>query len=173
MDFGTAGLRSTMYMGIGCMNRLTVMQATKGLAALVKKAGGEKRGVVIAYDSRNNSEAFARVSAEVLAGAGIRVYIFDALRPTPELSFALRRLGAIAGINITASHNPKEYNGYKAYWEDGAQLSPEQAAVVKESMLGFDVLDDSGRMAYEDALASGLVTVLCEDFDEQYLLNEF
>ena len=169
MDFGTAGLRSTMYMGIGCMNRLTVMQATKGLAALVKKAGGEKRGVVIAYDSRNNSEAFARVSAEVLAGAGIRVYIFDALRPTPELSFALRRLGAIAGINITASHNPKEYNGYKAYWEDGAQLSPEQAAVVKESMLGFDVLDDSGRMAYEDALASGLVTVLCEDFDEEYL----
>ena len=169
MEFGTAGLRAAMYMGLGCINRLTVMQATRGLAALVKKAGGDARGVVIAYDSRNHSEEFARVSAEVLAGAGIRVYIFDALRPTPELSFALRHLGAIAGINITASHNPKEYNGYKAYWEDGAQLSPEQATVVKESMLGFDVLDDSGRMAYADALASGLVTVLTEEFDEEYL----
>ena len=169
MDFGTAGLRSTMHMGLGCMNRLTVAMTTKGLAALVKKSGGEKRGVVIAYDSRNHSAAFARVSAEVLAGAGIRVYIFDALRPTPELSFALRHLGAIAGINITASHNPKEYNGYKAYWEDGAQLSPEQAAIVKEAALGFDVLDDSGRMAYADAVNAGLITELSEDFDEEYL----
>ena len=114
MDFGTAGLRSTMYVGLGCMNRFTVAQTTKGLAALVKKCGGESRGVVIAYDSRNNSEAFARLSAGVLAAEGIRAYIFNALRPTPELSFALRRLGAIAGINITASHNPKEYNGSKA-----------------------------------------------------------
>ncbi len=169
MDFGTAGLRSTMYMGLGCMNRLTVAMTTKGLAALVKKSGGEKRGVVIAYDSRNHSAEFARVSAEVLAGAGIRVYIFNALRPTPELSFALRHLGAIAGINITASHNPKEYNGYKAYWEDGAQLSPEQAAIVKEASLTFDVLDDSGRMAYADALSAGLITELSEDFDEAYL----
>ncbi len=169
MDFGTAGLRSTMYMGLGCMNRLTVAMTTKGLAALVKKEKGEARGVVIAYDSRNNSSAFARVSAEVLAFAGIRVYIFNALRPTPELSFALRHLGAIAGINITASHNPKEYNGYKAYWEDGAQLSPEQAAIVKEESLCFDVLDDSGRMPYGEALAKGLITELCEDFDEEYL----
>lgn len=169
MDFGTAGLRSTMYVGLGCMNRLTVARTTKGLAALVKKSGGEKRGVVIAYDSRNNSELFARVSAEVLAAAGIRVYIFDALRPTPELSFALRHLGAIAGINITASHNPKEYNGYKAYWEDGAQLAPEQAAVVKEETLAFDVLDVSGRMDYETARAEGRITVLSEDFDEIYL----
>jgi len=169
MDFGTAGLRSTMYVGLGCMNRLTVARTTKGLAALVKKSGGEKRGVVIAYDSRNNSELFARVSAEVLAAAGIRVYIFDALRPTPELSFALRHLGAIAGINITASHNPKEYNGYKAYWEDGAQLAPEQAAVVKEATLAFDVLDVSGRMDYETARAEGRITVLSEDFDEIYL----
>ena len=169
MDFGTAGLRSTMNVGLGCMNRLTVARTTKGLAALVKKSGGEARGVVIAYDSRNNSAAFARVSAEVLAAAGIRVYIFNSLRPTPELSFALRHLGAIAGINITASHNPKEYNGYKAYWEDGAQLAPEQAKIVKEETLAFDVLDDSGRMDYETAVEAGLITVLSEDFDEIYL----
>ena len=169
MDFGTAGLRSTMCVGLGNMNRLTVARTTKGLSALVKKMGGEARGVVIAYDSRNNSAAFARVSAEVLAANGIRVYIFNALRPTPELSFALRHLGAIAGINITASHNPKEYNGYKAYWEDGAQLAPEQAAIVKEETLRFDVLDGSGRMEYDEALKKGLITELCEDFDEIYL----
>ena len=115
MDFGTAGLRSTMYMGIGCMNRFTVAQATRGIAALVKADGGESRGVAIAYDSRNNSREFARACAGVLAGAGIRVYIFDDLRPTPELSYAVRELSCMAGINITASHNPKEYNGYKAY----------------------------------------------------------
>ena len=169
MDFGTAGLRAAMCVGLGNMNRLTVARTTKGLSALVKKMGGEARGVVIAYDSRNNSAAFARVSAEVLAANGIRVYIFNALRPTPELSFALRHLGAIAGINITASHNPKEYNGYKAYWEDGAQLAPEQAAIVKEETLRFDVLDDSGRMEYDEALEKGLITELCEDFDEIYL----
>ena len=114
MGFGTAGLRSTMYMGIGCMNRFTVAQTTRGIAALIKAAGGEARGVAIAYDSRNNSELFARVSACVLAGAGIKTYIFDSIRPTPELSFAVRELGTLAGINITASHNQKEYNGYKA-----------------------------------------------------------
>ena len=169
MDFGTAGLRSTMCVGIGSMNRLTVAQTTKGLAALIKKSGGESRGVVIAYDSRNNSRAFARVSAEVLAAAGIRVYIFDDLRPTPELSFALRHLGAIAGINVTASHNPKEYNGYKAYWEDGAQLAPEQAAIVKAETAKFDVLDIGGRMDYGEALEKGLITELTAEFDEIYL----
>ena len=106
MDFGTAGLRSTMYMGIGCMNTYTVMQTTRGIAALVKAEGGESRGVAIAYDSRNNSRRFAEASASVLAGAGIKVYIFDDIRPTPELSFAVRETGALAGINITASHNP-------------------------------------------------------------------
>ena len=121
MNFGTAGLRSTMNMGIGCMNRFTVAVTTRALAALIKQEGGSDRGVVIAYDSRNNSELFARVSASVLATEGIKTYIFDSLRPTPELSFAVRELSCMAGINITASHNPKEYNGYKAYWEDGAQ----------------------------------------------------
>ena len=169
MDFGTAGLRSTMYMGIGCMNRFTVAQTTRGIAALIKKEGGEARGVAIAYDSRNNSEEFARVSACVLAGAGIKVYIFDSLRPTPELSFAVRELNAIAGINITASHNPKEYNGYKAYWEDGAQIGPEQAEIVSSVRGEFDCLDTSGLCDFDEGVKSGIITVLDERFDEKYL----
>ena len=169
MGFGTAGLRSTMYMGIGCMNRFTVAQTTRGIAALVKKVGGEKRGVAIAYDSRNNSELFARVSASVLAGAGIKTYIFDGIRPTPELSFAVRELKTVAGINITASHNPKEYNGYKAYWEDGAQIAPEQADVVSSEREKFDVLDTDGILDFDKGVECGLITILGEDFDEKYL----
>ncbi len=169
MDFGTAGLRSTMYMGIGCMNKYTVAQTTRGIAALVKAEGGENRGVAIAYDSRNNSREFAVISACVLAGAGVKVYIFDDLRPTPELSYAVRETGALAGINITASHNPKEYNGYKAYWEDGAQLAPEQAAVVSAERAAFDCLDVSGIADFDEAVKSGLITVLGKEFDEKYL----
>lgn len=169
MSFGTAGLRSTMYMGIGCMNRFTVAQTTRGIAALVKAEGGAERGVAIAYDSRNNSRLFAEVSARVLAGAGIKVYIFDDLRPTPELSFAVRECGALAGINITASHNPKEYNGYKAYWEDGAQLAPEQAGIVAAEMVKFDVLDTTGLADFDKAVKDGIITVLGSEFDEKYL----
>ncbi len=169
MDFGTAGLRSTMYMGIGCMNRFTVAHTTRGIAALVKDAGGEERGVAIAYDSRNNSREFAKVSASVLAGAGIKSFIFDDIRPTPELSFAVRETGALAGINITASHNPKEYNGYKAYWEDGAQIGPEQAKIVSSERAKFDALDTSGIMDYEEGVKAGLIIELHEDFDEKYL----
>ena len=169
MDFGTAGLRSTMYMGIGCMNRFTVAQTTRGIAALIKSAGGESRGVAIAYDSRNNSREFARVSACVLAGAGIKSYIFDDIRPTPELSFAVRELKTMAGINITASHNPKEYNGYKAYWEDGAQISPEQAVIVSTERSAFDVLSVDGIMDYDDGVKAGLIVELHADFDEIYL----
>jgi phosphoglucomutase len=169
MGFGTAGLRSTMYMGIGCMNRFTVAMATRAIAALVKRFEGETRGVAIAYDSRNNSKEFAEVSAAVLCGAGIRVYLFDGIRPTPELSFTVRRLSCIAGINITASHNPKEYNGYKAYWEDGAQISPELAKIVSEEMSKHDVLDTSCMMEKEEALNKGLLTILDEKFDGEYL----
>ncbi len=169
MDFGTAGLRSMMYMGIGMMNRFTVAQTTRGIAALIKKEGGESRGVAIAYDSRNNSRQFAKVSACVLAGAGIKSYIFDDIRPTPELSFAVRKLGALAGINITASHNPKEYNGYKAYWEDGAQISPEQAKVVSAEREKYDVLDMSGIADYDEAVKCGLIVELNEEFDELYI----
>ena len=169
MSFGTAGLRSTMYMGQGCMNRFTVAQTTAGIAALVKKEGGEDRGVAIAYDSRNHSAEFAAVCAEVLAAQGIRAYLFDDIRPTPELSFALRELHCMAGINITASHNPKEYNGYKAYWEDGAQISPEQSAIVAQAIAEVDVLRGAARMPLSQAVEKGLVTMLTEDFDERYL----
>lgn len=169
MNFGTAGLRSTMNMGIGCMNRFTVAETTRALAALINKEGGSERGVVIAYDSRNNSELFGRVSASVLASEGIKVYIFDSLRPTPELSFAVRELSCIAGINITASHNPKEYNGYKAYWEDGAQIGPEQARIISEKRAEFDPLDFSGADIFEEAARDGRITVLGSEFDEKYI----
>ena len=171
MDFGTAGLRSTMYQGIGNMNRFTVAQTTRGIAALIKAQNGESRGVAIAYDSRNNSREFAKISACVLAGAGIKSYIFDDIRPTPELSFAVRELNALAGINITASHNPKEYNGYKAYWEDGAQISPEQANIVSSERAKFDVLDMSGIVDYDAGVASGMIVELHSDFDEKYLAS--
>ena len=169
MDFGTAGLRSTMNMGPGCMNVFTVAQTTQAIAELIKSEGADARGVAIAYDSRNNSALFSATAAEVLAGNGIPVYLFDGIRPTPELSFAVRELGCIAGINITASHNPKEYNGYKAYWEDGAQISPEQAKVVSAAREKIDVLTGAKRMPLDAAVAAGIVHMLGEDFDEKYL----
>lgn len=169
MSFGTAGLRSTMHAGPACMNSYTVAQATQGLAVLVQKNGGAERGVAIAYDSRNHSAEFATVAAEVLAANDIHVYLFDGVRPTPELSFAVRECGCIAGINITASHNPKEYNGYKAYWEDGAQLSPEQSQIVADAIEQVDVLGGAKRISLAEAKARGLLTVLDTDFDEIYL----
>ena len=169
MDFGTAGLRSVMNVGIGSMNRFTVAHTTRGIAALIKAEGKESRGVVIAHDSRNNSREFAITAARVLAGVGIKVYIFDDLRPTPELSFAVINLGAIAGINITASHNPKEYNGYKAYWEDGAQISPEQAVIVSAERAKFDVLDTDGLADFDECVKDGRIIVLSDEFDEIYL----
>lgn len=168
LSFGTAGLRGIMQAGINGMNLYTVAQATKGLATLVLKSGGEKRGVVIACDTRNNSMYFAKICAEVLAQCKIKVYIFDAPRPTPELSFALRELSAIAGINITASHNPKAYNGYKVYWEDGAQISPDHAKVVSEEISKTDIFSVE-RMNFDDGVAKGLITVIGEEVDNKFL----
>ena len=126
LSFGTAGLRGTMGMGLYRMNVYTVRHATQAFAQVILAEGPEavQRGVAVCYDCRNNSEVFAQEAAKVMSCNGIPVRLFDALRPTPELSFAIREYGCIAGINITASHNPKEYNGYKVYWEDGAQLPP-------------------------------------------------
>ncbi len=169
MSFGTAGLRSQMGMGTNCMNRFTVAQTTQGIACLVCEAGGASRGVAVAYDSRNNSKMFAETTAAVLAANGIRVYLFDDLRPTPELSFAIRHFGCMAGINITASHNPKEYNGYKAYWEDGAQISPEQAAIVSAAVDGIDVLDGAKTCDLREAVSAGAVVMLGEETDNCYL----
>ena len=169
LTFGTAGLRGTMKTGMNAMNVYTVAQATQGLANLIHKEGRAADGVVIAYDCRNNSELFAKVSAEVLAAAGIPVYIFDALRPTPELSFALRELKCVAGINITASHNPKQYNGYKAYWEDGAQLPPEHANTVYEEICKIDIFNDVKRVDFDSAVAEGKIKILGKEMDELYL----
>ena len=172
MSFGTAGLRSTMDMGPGCMNNYAVAHITEAISRLIEKEGqqAKKRGVAIAYDSRHHSKDFAIVSAEVLAAHGISAYLFDDIRPTPELSFAIRQLNCIAGINITASHNPKQYNGYKAYWEDGAQISPLQASVIADMAAEIDILNGAKRTTLDQAIADGVVTMLGEDFDELYLL---
>ena len=170
LAFGTAGLRATMGMGTARMNRLTVARTTRGLAHLVRLSGGESRGVAIACDSRNQSLFFAETAARVLASCGVKAYLFDDIRPTPELSFAIRHLGCMAGINITASHNPKEYNGYKAYWEDGAQISPEQAKTVSEAVDAYPILDDSFRMmTLKEAKEKGLVVMLGSETDDAYL----
>lgn len=169
LSFGTAGLRGIIRAGINGMNIYTVAQATQGLAELVIKNGGEKRGVVIASDTRIKSDEFSEISARVLAANGIKAYIFDAPRPTPELSFALRELGAIAGINITASHNPKQYNGYKAYWEDGAQISPEQAEVVADAINNVDIFEGVKLVSFDDGVKAGLIEVIGEALDEKYM----
>ena len=169
LTFGTAGLRGTMKVGMNAMNVHTVAQATQGLANLIIKEGRVADGVAIACDSRNNSVLFARVSAEVLAASGIHVYIFDELRPTPELSFAIRELGCVAGINITASHNPKQYNGYKAYWDDGAQLPPEHANTVYAEICKIDIYNDVQRIDFDAAVKDGKITVIGRDMDEKYL----
>ncbi|MBQ9162530.1 MAG: phospho-sugar mutase [Clostridia bacterium] len=171
LSFGTAGLRGTMKTGMNAMNVHTVAYATQGLANLIIQEGRASDGVVIAYDCRINSELFAKTAARVLAAADIPVYIFDELRPTPELSFALRELGCVAGINITASHNPKQYNGYKAYWEDGAQLPPEHADVVAAAMNSLDIFRDVYLCDFDEALANGKIKLLGREMDEKYLDN--
>ncbi len=171
LSFGTAGLRGVLGMGLYRMNRFTVGAATQGLANLIVQHGTEamKRGVAIAYDSRHFSPEFAQLAASILAANGIRVKLYDELRPTPELSFAIRHYGTIAGINVTASHNPKEYNGYKVYWEDGAQLPPKEADVVAKEMEALDFFTDVKTMDFEEALEQGLVQMMDWQTDEAYL----
>ncbi len=169
LSFGTAGLRGTMCAGINNMNVHTVGRATQGLADYINAHGGG--AFAIAYDTRNNSELFARISAEVLAANGNSVYIFDGPRPTPELSFAVRELGCAAGINITASHNPKEYNGYKAYLSDGAQLGVKEAQAVSLYIEKCDVLDGAKRINFEDGVLKGLISIIGDELDEKYLFK--
>ncbi|ERL06154.1 putative phosphoglucomutase [Olsenella profusa F0195] len=168
--FGTAGLRGIYGAGTNRMNRLTVGRTTQGIARYILGSGEDAgRGVVIAYDCRHHSREFAELAACILAANGIRVHLFDAMRATPELSFAIRRLGALSGINMTASHNPKEYNGYKVYWEDGAQISGE----VSDGMLGeiqaLDLLDEPKALPLDDAREQGLVSMLGAAMDDAYL----
>ena len=173
LEFGTGGLRGTMGAGINKMNVYTVAHATQGMAEMIKLEGGNasERGVVIACDSRNNSTLFAKVAASVLSANAIKAYIFDDVRPTPELSFAIRHLGCIAGINITASHNPKEYNGYKAYWEDGAQLPPQHASIVSAKTKEIDIFTGVKKDDFDEAVKAGKITVIGEEVDKVYMQN--
>ena len=168
LAFGTAGLRGKMRLGTNGMNIYTVAQATAGIAMYIKSVNAQDRAVVIAYDSRNNSELFAKTVAEVFAGNDIKCYIFDSIRPTPELSFALKYLKCVAGVNITASHNPKQYNGYKAYWDDGAQIAPDQAKNIASYMAQIDI-SDVKKMNFNDGIANGMITIIGSEIDEKYL----
>lgn len=173
LKFGTAGLRGVLGMGINRMNVYTVRQATQGLAALICGMGKKtmQRGVAVCMDCRNGSDVFAREAACVLAANGITVYLFEELRPTPELSFAVRALECIAGINITASHNPKEYNGYKAYWEDGAQLPPKEADIVLAEIEKTDIFTGVKTMDFDKAVRDEKIILMGEEVDEAFLVH--
>ena len=173
LEFGTAGLRGIMGMGLNRMNRHVIRHATQAFASVICAQGEQamKKGVIICYDCRENSELFARAAASVMAANGIFVRIFDALRPTPELSFAIRKYGATAGINVTASHNPREYNGYKVYWADGAQLPPKHAQAIADAMARIDIFTGIKRMVFTDAVDKGLVETIGSETDEDFLEN--
>lgn len=169
LEFGTGGLRGVIGAGTNRMNIYTVGKATQGLANYIIKQGKSTDGVAIAYDSRRMSPEFANVAAGVLNGNGIKTYVFDSLRPTPELSFAVRKLKCTAGIVITASHNPAEYNGYKVYWEDGAQITFPRDREIIEEVNDIKDFADVKKMDMEHAISDGLYNVIGEDIDDKYL----
>ncbi len=169
LEFGTGGLRGVIGAGTNRMNIYTVRKATQGLANYILKQGGEKKGVAIAYDSRNMSPEFADEAALCMAANGIKAYVFDALRPTPELSFAVRELGCISGIVVTASHNPPEYNGYKAYWEDGAQVAAPRDKEIIEEVRAVTDYNDVKTMDKKEAMEKGLYQVIGEEIDAKYM----
>lgn len=169
LEFGTAGLRGVIGAGTNRMNIYTVRKATQGLANYIIKAGAKDRGVAIAYDSRRMSPEFADEAALCLAANGIKAYVFESLRPTPELSFAVRELKCIAGINITASHNPPEYNGYKVYWEDGAQITPPHDKGIMDEVLAVTDYTTMKTMGLEEAKAAGMYEVIGQAIDDAYI----
>ena len=169
LEFGTAGLRGIIGAGINRMNIYVVRRATQGLANYIIKQGAANKGVAIAYDSRHMSPEFAMEAAMTLAANGIKAYKFESLRPTPELSFAVRELGCVAGINITASHNPPEYNGYKVYWEDGAQFTPPHDKGVTEEVLAIEDLSTVKTTDEASATAAGLYQVIGQEIDDKYI----
>lgn len=169
LEFGTAGLRGIIGAGTNRMNIYVVRKTTQGLANYIKLVGKEDKGVAIAYDSRNMSPEFANEAALCLAANGIKAYIFESLRPTPELSFALRHLGCAAGINITASHNPPEYNGYKVYWEDGAQITPPHDSGIMDEVQKVTDYNQVFTMDKEAAIAQGKYQVIGQEADDAYM----
>ena len=164
LEFGTAGLRGIIGAGTNRMNKYVVALASEGLSKVILNAKGQDKGIVIAYDSRKNSDLFAREAARVFAANKIKVYLFESLRPVPELSFAIRKLGAIAGVVITASHNPYQYNGYKAYWEDGSQLPPPEAQKIFDIMTELSVFD-----VKKADINSPLINIIGKDVDEAFI----
>ena len=173
LEFGTAGLRGTMKVGLHQMNVYVIRWATQGFANVICAEGedAKKRGVAICMDCRHHSMEFARAAAEVCAANGIHVRIFESLRPTPELSFAVREYGCQAGINVTASHNPKEYNGYKVYWEDGAQLPPHHAAAIAAELEKIDIFTGVKRMDFDEAAKAGLIETMGDETDRKFMAN--
>ncbi|MEE0036797.1 MAG: phospho-sugar mutase [Lachnospiraceae bacterium] len=169
LEFGTAGLRGVIGAGMNRMNIYTVRKATQGLANYIKKVGKEAQGVAIAFDSRRMSPEFADEAALCLAANGIKAYVFESLRPTPELSYAVRKLGCTAGINITASHNPPEYNGYKVYWEDGAQITPPHDKGIMDEVKAVTDFATVKTMEKEDAEKAGLYEVIGAAIDDAYI----
>ena len=169
LEFGTAGLRGVIGAGTNRMNVYTVRKATQGLSNYIIKVGAQAKGVAIAYDSRRMSPEFANEAALCLAANGIKAYIFESLRPTPELSYAVRYLGCIAGINVTASHNPPEYNGYKVYWEDGAQITPPHDSGIMAEVKAVTDYATTKTMSKEDAVAAGLYEVIGANIDDPYI----
>ena len=173
LQFGTAGLRGVMGVGLRRMNVHVIRHATQAFANVILAEGKEfaAQGVAICYDCRVHSQEFACAAAEVMAGNGIPVRLFEAMRPTPELSFAVREYGCAAGLNVTASHNPPEYNGYKVYWSDGAQLPPQHAAAIAAQMEQLDVFDDIQSLDYAAALDKGLITLMGKETDDKFLAH--
>ena len=169
LEFGTGGLRGVIGAGTNRMNIYTVRQATQGLANYILSQNGQEKGVAIAHDSRIMSTEFADEAALCLNANGIKAYVFDSLRPTPELSFAVRELGCISGIVITASHNPREYNGYKVYWEDGAQITPPHDKNILAEVAKVTSFDQVKTMKKEDAVAAGLYKVIGKEIDDRYM----
>ena len=171
LEFGTAGLRGIIGAGTNRMNIYVVRRATQGLANYIAKVDKKSQGVAIAYDSRHMSPEFAQEAALCLAANGIKAYIFETLRPTPELSFAVRHLGCVAGINVTASHNPPEYNGYKVYWEDGAQITPPHDSGIMGEVKAISDWNTVKTMDKEDAVKAGLFEVIGQAVDDAYMVE--
>ena len=173
LQFGTAGLRGVMGVGLRRMNVHVIRHATQAFANVILAEGKDfaAQGVAICYDCRVHSQEFAQAAAGVMAANGIPVRLFEAMRPTPELSFAVREYGCAAGLNVTASHNPPEYNGYKVYWSDGAQLPPQHAAAIAAQMEQLDVFDDIQSLDYETALDKGRITLMGKETDDKFLAH--
>ena len=169
LEFGTAGLRGVIGAGTNRMNKYTVSKATQGLANFIIKENAQDKGVAISYDSRNMSKEFSEIAANCLNANGIKAYVFEELRPVPELSYAVRKLGCIAGIMITASHNPPKYNGYKVYWEDGAQIVAPKDKLIIEEVNNVKNYEDAKTMDKTDAINSGLYNVIGKEIDDSYI----